>query len=108
MFIYLIIDQNKSVYRYTRRSNRWIIQKSLIRNINRGKCSTKWYKELHLEFNAFGVNHFEKVMFLMDDLYRTVIRNRIYRCIFFEFGKIDPRTIPFSHASIDKKVRIFN
>lgn len=49
-------------------------------------CTTQWYKQLHLEFGAFGVNHFEKVMFLMDDYYKNITKSLTYKCIFYRFG----------------------
>ena len=61
-------------------------------------CTSRWYKDLHLEFGAFSVNNFEKVMFLMDDSYRDVIRYRHYRCIFFRYGKI------FSRNDVSKRI----
>jgi hypothetical protein len=54
---------------------------------NRSMCTTKWYKQLNFEFNTFSVNNFEKVMFLMDDSYVNISKDRLYKCIFFQFGK---------------------
>src|SRR4051812_29978845 len=50
-------------------------------------CTTKWYKNLHIEFNAFSVNYFEKVIFMMDPIYSNIIKDGFYQCIFFHFGK---------------------
>lgn len=51
-------------------------------------CTTKWYKQLYLEFNVFSMNNFEKVMFLMDDYYiRNINKDRLYKCVFFQYGK---------------------
>ena len=59
---------------------------STINQSDRPMCSTKWYKQNHFEFNAFSVNNFEKVLFLMDDYYIKTIKNRFHKCIFFQFG----------------------
>jgi hypothetical protein len=67
---------------------------SLIENINqitnknlKEMCTTKWYKHFNLEFNAFSVNNFSKVMFMMDDVYNNIIQDGFYNCIFFRFGE---------------------
>jgi len=50
-------------------------------------CTTEWYKHFNLEFNAFSVNNFSKVMFIMDDAYTNIIQDGFYKCIFFKFSK---------------------
>ncbi|CAF4139090.1 unnamed protein product, partial [Rotaria sp. Silwood1] len=45
-------------------------------------CATTWYKGLNLEFNAFGVNEFGKVMFLMDAYYAKIVQDGFYKCVF--------------------------
>jgi hypothetical protein len=58
-------------------------------NINiKEMCTTKWYKQFNLEFDAFSVNNFEKVMFIMDFTYTNLIKDEFYKCIFFRFGEI--------------------
>ncbi|CAF1188133.1 unnamed protein product [Adineta steineri] len=49
-------------------------------------CTTKWYKQLQLEFNVFSVKNFTKVIFMMDYLYTNITDNGSYKCIFFHFG----------------------
>jgi len=56
-------------------------------NINQ-TCTTKWYKQLNLEFNVFSVNHFQKVMFMMDYNFTYIIKENFYKCIFFKYGEI--------------------
>ena len=48
------------------------------------KCSTRWYKALNIEFEAFSVNNFGKVTFLMDAFYSKIVKDRLYSCVFFE------------------------
>ncbi len=58
-------------------------------NINtKEMCTTKWYKQFNLEFSAFSVNDFEKVIFIMDYTYTNLIKDGFYKCIFSRFGEI--------------------
>jgi len=76
-----IVPLNSQIY-FIEKKNQ-----SIKTNINQ-MCTTKWYKQLNLEFNVFSVNNFEKVMFMMDHAFTHIIKERFYKCVFFEYGEI--------------------
>ena len=49
-------------------------------------CTSRWYQGLNIEFNAFSVANFSRVTFLMDDFFKSVVRDDLYHCIFIAAG----------------------
>ena len=52
-------------------------------------CTTKWYQQYHLEFEAFSIENFSQVIFLMDHSYSNVFEDGTFKCVFSHYGKCD-------------------